>query len=385
MGGLQIVPRQERKIKAFLLHNIPAPYRLPLFQELARRLDLHVFFCRGTTEGRLWKTDLDRYSFKRKILRNFTLGPFVFSFTIIRHLSQIEVDVYLVGENGLETMIPILWVFLASKLFRKPLIVWSGKFDTKWTEQQLRGNRKYAEWILTIYRKFLYQNASAFVAYSKKAKKYLIRKGVPREKVFLGGQFMPEELVKRVCISKQDTKYRDKLIILTLSYLSKRKGIDYLIRAFRELNFDDALLLIAGSGEEEAKLKKLARENPNIHFIGYVDENEKSKWYSIADIFVLPTLFDPWALVINEAMYFGLPIVISDAAGSSEMINGNGFVVPAGDKEALKKTLLRLMEDEELRESMGERSSQVVRTCSLRNGTKPFLEAIKFAVSCEIS
>ncbi len=54
---------------------------------------------------------------------------------------------------------------------------------------------------------------------------------------------------------------------------------------------------------------------------------------------MLPTLHDPWGLVINEAMYYGLPVVTTDAAGASDLIDGNGFVVTAGDKEMLKERI----------------------------------------------
>lgn len=367
------------KPKVFLLHNIPAPYRLPLFEELSKRVDLEVCFCRENEKGRLWKINLDKYSFKRKFLKGFTIGPFVFNFTLPWELFKKRPDVYLVGENGFETMFSIFWVFLASKLFKKPLIVWSGKLETEWTRQQLKGIRKYAELVLSLYRKFLYYNASAFIAYSTKAKEYLVKRGVSEEKIFIGGQVMPEELLQEVNISKQDTEYKDKIVILTISYLSKRKGIDYLIEAFKGLNFKNTVLIIGGTGEEERNLKLLAGNNPNIYFVGYVDGFEKFRLYSIADIFVLPTLYDPWGLVVNEAMYFGLPIIVTDAAGCSEMIKDNGLVVPPADREGLREAIKVLVENKSLREKMGRRSKEIAQ-CSLWFSARPFLESIRWSL-----
>ena len=369
----------KRNTKVLLLHNIPAPYRLPLFEQVAKKVDLQVFFCKKSHKRRLWETNFSKYNFKRKILKNFSLRPFVFNFTLPWELLKNKSDIYLVGENGFETMFSIFWVFLVSKIYKKSLIIWSGKFETEWTRQQLKGIRKYAELVLSLYRKFLYHNASAFIAYSTKAKEYLVKRGVSEEKIFIGGQVMPEELLQEVNISKQDTEYKDKTVILTISYLSKRKGIDYLIEAFKGLNFKNTVLIIGGTGEEERNLKLLAGNNPNIYFVGYVDGFEKFRLYSIADIFVLPTLYDPWGLVVNEAMYFGLPIIVTDAAGCSEMIKDNGLVVPPADREGLREAIKVLVENKSLREKMGRRSKEIAQ-CSLWFSVRPFLESIRWSL-----
>lgn len=370
----------QNKTKVFLLHNIAAPYRLPLFDELGKRVDLDVFFCRQKERGRLWEIDLDKYSFKREILKNVSLGPFVVNYTLTWKLLKNRPQVYLVGENGFETMFSIVWIFFFSKLFKTPMIVWSEKVEDEWTKRQIKGIRRYAELILAVYRKFLYTHSNAFVAYSKKAKEYLLKEGVLQETIFVGGQHMPEECLQKVEVSKEDTEYKDKLIILTVCYLSRRKGIDCLIQAFKEVNFDGAILVIAGLGEEKTNLRMLAGNTKNIFFVGHVDGIEKYKWYSIADIFVLPTFHDPWGLVVNEAMYFGLPIITTEVAGCSEMVKDNGFVIPPGDEEALKRALMRLLEDANLRATMGRRSREYVKEYNVSNAVKPFIEAINLAV-----
>jgi len=101
----------------------------------------------------------------------------------------------------------------------------------------------------------------------------------------------------------------------------------------------DATLKIMGIGEEEDKLKSLAIGEKNIVFLGYLEEEEKAKYYATTDIFVLPTLFDPWGLVINEAMYHGLPIITTSAAGATDLIRGNGIIVKAGDESQLKQAI----------------------------------------------
>lgn len=369
------------RAKVLFLHNIVAPYRLPVFEELAKKIDLKVFFSKKTYKERLWKIDLSKYSFKREILKNFTIGPFVFNFTLPIKLLKNRPDVYIVGEIGFRTIFSIIWVFFASRLFKKPLIICSSQIDSDWNNQRIKGVRRYAELILGILRKLLYYYTDAFIAYGKKAREYLIRRSVPEQKIFLGGNVMPQELLQKVAVLKKDTEYKDKLVILALSYLEKRKGIDYLIQAFKELNFDDAVLIIAGSGQEERNLRKVAGGADNIRFLGYIDGFEKFKWYSIADVFILPTLHDPWGLVVNEAMYFGLPIITTEAAGASEMIDKNGFVIPPADKERLKIALKCLLENSYLRQKMGKSSKERIKTYNIDYAVKPFMEAINHTIN----
>jgi glycosyltransferase involved in cell wall biosynthesis len=84
--------------------------------------------------------------------------------------------------------------------------------------------------------------------------------------------------------------------------------------------------------------------------------------YAEADVFVLPSLSEPWGMVLNEAAAAGLPLVATDAAGAAhELIDEgqNGFMVPAGDEGALAGALRRLASDETLRMAAGAHSRVV--------------------------
>jgi glycosyltransferase involved in cell wall biosynthesis len=73
-------------------------------------------------------------------------------------------------------------------------------------------------------------------------------------------------------------------------------------------------------------------------------------------VFVLPSVEDGWGLVTNEAMRAGLPVIVSDHAGSAEIVRDgvNGFVVPARDVDALASRMALLLGDRELHARMGE-------------------------------
>ena len=88
----------------------------------------------------------------------------------------------------------------------------------------------------------------------------------------------------------------------------------------------------------------------DVRFLGNLDHEELCRYYAATDALVLPSLSEPWGFVLNEAMEFGRPLVVSDAVGAGpDLVRGNGFVHPAGDVEALAEALEQLATDPDQR------------------------------------
>jgi glycosyltransferase involved in cell wall biosynthesis len=102
--------------------------------------------------------------------------------------------------------------------------------------------------------------------------------------------------------------------------------------------------------------------------------------YAASDIMVLPSRSEPWGFVLNEAMEFGLPLVVTDAVGAGPDLvrpGENGFIVPSGDEGELVKALEKLINDPGLRTSMGEASRRIVAHFSPENWAAGVVSAIK--------
>ncbi len=155
---------------------------------------------------------------------------------------------------------------------------------------------------------------------------------------------MPESVLPQPTSKSKPREFKGKKVILYLGYLTRGKGVDNLIKAFNQLNISNTVLLIAGAGEREYSLKKSAN-NRNIYFLGYVDGIKKANYFSAADFFVFPTHYDVWGFVINEALYYGLPVISSDKACASELINDGvtGFVVRDNDVAELADRMAELL------------------------------------------
>jgi glycosyltransferase involved in cell wall biosynthesis len=149
-------------------------------------------------------------------------------------------------------------------------------------------------------------------------------------------------------------------VFLYVGRLWKKKGLDYLIEAYRQLREKgyDASLLLAGDGVDEAFYREMVGDLPNVVFLGFVQKPELPKWYGVADVMVFPTLGDPYGHVVQEAMAASRAVISSENAGDvrDRVLEGvTGFIVPVADAGALYEKMRTLTQDPELRWSMGQR------------------------------
>ena len=149
---------------------------------------------------------------------------------------------------------------------------------------------------------------------------------------------------------KKRFKLKDEKVIIYIGTLKKVKGVEYLIKSFKNINkkFQNTKLWIIGDGSErrnlEALTKKLNLQN-KITFFGKKSNDKIPKYAIASDILVLPSLSEGFPMAILEAMASGLPIVASNVTGVSEIIKDkiNGFLVkPKNSKEIAEKVSIIL-------------------------------------------
>jgi glycosyltransferase involved in cell wall biosynthesis len=151
---------------------------------------------------------------------------------------------------------------------------------------------------------------------------------------------------------------RQRVRVLAVSRLIRRKGLDHLLRAVALLGDAPLELRIQGSGRDEVWLQELARElgiADRVHFAGALERSLLPRVYREADVFVLPSLSESCSMALLEAMASGLPVVATGDSGSREHVEhgAGGFLVPAGEARPLAEALGRLVAHPELRRAMG--------------------------------
>jgi glycosyltransferase involved in cell wall biosynthesis len=152
-----------------------------------------------------------------------------------------------------------------------------------------------------------------------------------------------------------------ELLVLFAGRLVREKGLATLIDAWRRAGLGaGARLALAGTGPLDETIE---RELPEARLLGHVDAAHLPALYAAADVLVLPSIrtasfLEPWGLVVNEAMLQRTPVIASDAVGAAAgglVRDGrNGFVVPAGDADALAARLRALAGAPDLRAALGD-------------------------------
>jgi glycosyltransferase involved in cell wall biosynthesis len=143
---------------------------------------------------------------------------------------------------------------------------------------------------------------------------------------------------------------RDHKEILYVGQLITRKRVDLLLQAFSQLDLLKARLRIIGKGPEEESLRQLASQldiADRVDFSPGMPNAETVAAMAAADVLVLPSRFDGWGAVVNEALMVGTPVICSDRCGASDVIeNGrNGHVFEAGNARALQQCLHSICHD----------------------------------------
>ena len=163
-------------------------------------------------------------------------------------------------------------------------------------------------------------------------------------------------------------KMKDKKIILFLGRLNWKKGLDILVDAFSKLieNKKDLHLLIAGPDEGGyiRKVEKWIEDkgiDEHVTLTGMLNGKYKTEAFVESDMFILPSYSEGLSISILEAMYYGLPVIVSDQSHFPEILKYNaGKVVPC-EATAVSQAMEQLIDDDELRSNLGENGKKLVK------------------------
>jgi glycosyltransferase involved in cell wall biosynthesis len=259
---------------------------------------------------------------------------------------------------GLDGRIALPGAYAAARARRVPFVLWA----TIWAHP-----RTPAHALSFPATRHLYRAAAAVATYGPHVSRYVERYRGTAEGVVVASQAVDVDHFATPVPETDRAAARDRaggpgteLLVLYAGRLVREKGIETLTAAWRRADLGPgARLALAGSGPLEQAMR---RDALDARLLGHVDPGDLPALYAAADVLVLPSIHtasfrEPWGLVVNEAMLQRTPVVTSDAVGAAAgglVRDGrNGFVVPAGDADALATRLRALAGDEGLRDRMG--------------------------------
>jgi 1,2-diacylglycerol 3-alpha-glucosyltransferase len=351
-----------------ILTEIIAPYRIPVFNVLARQagLDLHVIFLAETDETlRQWRVYRDEISFSYEVLPSRRWGVGRKTLLINRGLWSVlnrlrPQAIICGGYNYVASWEALFW----ARRHRVDFILWS----------ESNGHDARRGWVLVEYMKaYFLGKCDRFVVPGKASLEYLKSLGSPVASIWTAPNAVDNALFAAEAENarKHAVEFREKLklpsrFILFVGRLVREKGVFDLLDAYAGLDSglrSEVGLVFAGDGISRMELEQRGKQicPGTVCFPGFAHREELAGLYALAETLVLPTHSDPWGLVVNEAMASGLPIIVTNVAGcSADLVDDgwNGYVVPPRDTGKLSAAIDSLIRREELGQKMGAHSLQ---------------------------
>lgn len=308
----------ERRFRLAILTNILSPYRHALYARLAERFDLAVFLS-GREPNRFFWDDpaLVRCPYTWKRSWGFTIpvrtGANQYDLRwlhinpgLISDLFRYRPHAVITGEMGFRTAAALLY----SAACRIPLWVWWG--GTLHTEAHRSG-------IKVLWRRWLVQRNVRWISYGASSTQYLEHLGVSRGKIVEAQNCVDERLFREAVPPLLQLGQRP--VALYVGQLIGRKGVRELLdaaaRAHRAGHRFTLLLVGDGPLRDHLKAYAAALGLESVIFHPPVAYQQMPAVYRSADFLVFPTLEDVWGLVVNEALWSGIPVIASIYAGCS--------------------------------------------------------------------
>ena len=148
---------------------------------------------------------------------------------------------------------------------------------------------------------------------------------------------------------------KNNRLLLTAGFMTPRKGMEYLGRALQQLPPDVHLLVMGSweSGYRKVFEKSLGKAALRVHQLGFVSDEERTAYYSLADVYVAPSILEGLGITPIEAMACETPAIVTSATSGPEEVGKAGLVVNPRDAEALACAIRTLLGDESLRIKLG--------------------------------
>ncbi|KAA5807428.1 glycogen synthase [Thermoanaerobacterium thermosaccharolyticum] len=249
--------------------------------------------------------------------------------------------------------------FLAKMLYDIPLVVTIHSLEPlrPWKEEQLGNGYHLSTWM----EKTGVEAADRIIAVSNDSKKDIMKcYNVPEDKIEVIYNGIDLNQYKKTGVNVARKKYGiDGRYILFVGRISRQKGIIHLIDAVKYLPQDVKVVLCASSPDTEEikiEMKEKVKLYPNIIWIDkMVTKEEIIELYSNAEVFVCPSIYEPFGIINLEAMACNTPVVASATGGIKEVVvdGETGFLVEPGNPEDLAEHIKKLLDDRELAAAFG--------------------------------
>lgn len=378
----------------------PIQYQAPLFRALADHPQINpsVYFCWdfGVTEQvdpdfRVKvKWDIPMLNgYPHKFLANFSPSPGSslmgqINPGIFKELQQGRYDAVLIqGYNTVTSLLSII----AGQITGTP-VIFRGEANLfkRRTLGKTIGKAALLFHLLRMVGAVLYSCSSN--------RQYFEHYGVPSHKLFFAPCAVDNDYFRNAAsqLRHRKEKLKEQLgipshsrVLLVVGKLISRKRPMDVLKAYERLrDREDAWLVFVGDGREKQAMLDYVQQRglTQVYMPGFKNQSELPSFYSMADVFLIPSADDLSPKALNEAMNFALPVISSDRVGTAlDLVKHgeNGFIHKAGDVEALSGYMSEFLDNPEMTQRLGRRSVEIVSEWSLDRDAQGMLEALEYA------
>jgi glycosyltransferase involved in cell wall biosynthesis len=328
--------------RILIFHPYLAPYRIDLYNRLSEIYTIKVILT-----GR--QKELDSLGFDLKhinSLANFNfkyinkgiyIGRHLISLVYAKIIQEFKPDIVIGHELGINTIIS---AFLKS-VYKFKL------FST--IDDSPNMIRNYGR-VRNELRKFIVANCESMFFVNPECVGFMVSKFKNSKCNFVYFPIIQDENLLQSKFTNANIKQifnkyniSDKVIILFVGRLESQKSPELLLSAFSKLNDNSCVLIFVGNGKLFNQLNEQVNSynlQKNVIFTGRLTGSELYSWFSLSDIFALPSNFEPFGAVVNEALVAGCQVIVSDKVGANCLINStNGVIFQAGNEDELVNSL----------------------------------------------
>lgn len=362
-------------MKIAYITNLRAPYRTLQLNEFSKieNVEIKAYYTDKPNENRKWNTNKPD-GFEEVDLNGVKIaGKFGY---INSGLIDIVKNNDLIMLGGYEQPTYIL-ISILCRVFKKPYIIIFDGISVNRLEEKENSFKKFIKDIVINNSDYIMGNGTVSKRYFNEVF------GYPLDRIY--NQYLTVDSNKINELYKDKERYRkeyrkklgineDEKVLIYSGRLIDIKNVDSVIKAISELKRKNLTFLIIGGGELEEELKQLS-DNLGVKVIitGFLQSQEEVfKHYFVGDALILPSdTYEVWGLVVNEAMFSGLPVIVSNICGCSlDLVkeSRNGYIINplqiADIVEKIDKTIYN-----QYSENMGYESLKIIKKWTMRSSS----------------
>ena len=380
------------KLRVIILHNIISPYKTLLFNALEQVLggSLKVLYLAETAGNREWRIDANEIRFPFDVMfkgKIDDLNPIRMAIETYRRLNLYDPKVIIIG--GYDRLACWAAFVLSKKRKRKAILI---------IESHYLDRSRYV--IKEGIKRLFVSRCDAILAAGTRHRDYVIKLGAKPENIFItrGVGGVDLSLYQTAVLEHRENKLEfcnelgipSKNYFLYVGRFSPEKNLLFLLKAYKRFKnteeTDNWGLILVGDGPQRKEIEGFIIDKgiKDVFLPGFIQKEELPRFYAISKIFVLPSISEPWGLVVDEAMTLGLPLLVSNRCGCyPDLIKEgiNGFSFDPYNKDELYKLMEEIVNGKYDLEKMGKASLDIIKDYIPEKSAKVIVDTINLVLN----